>query len=251
MYSDAHCHLNEFDNVKELVEAAKNEKVLRIVTNAVDLESMEKSVALARKFPEIECALGLHPSNILRTSDKELGVGLRFIKDNIGECVAVGEIGLDFKHAKSGEERARQKFYFAEQLRLAEEFNKPAIVHSRLAVTDAIDELSCFKGKILLHWFSGSSKQLEQAIGLKAFFSVGPAVEFDESVKRTALEAPLDRILSETDSPVPFHGKRAEPGWIPKVVEKIAKVKNLPLKTVEDAIEANFKKFFSGDRQGK
>jgi len=244
MYSDAHCHLDEFKDVKELVEAAKKKKVSRIVTNAVDLESMEKSIALAKEFKEINCALGLHPSNLLRASDKELEAGLQFIRGNIEHCIAVGEIGLDFKHAKLEEEKEKQKLYFAEQLRLAEELNKPVIVHSRLAVEEALEAMSCFKGKVLLHWFTGSSKQLVQAIELGAFFSVGPAVEFDEEIQRIALEVPLDRLLSETDSPVPFRGKQARPEWIPGVVEKIAEVKSLPTARVEAAIEANFKKFF-------
>ncbi len=244
MYSDAHCHLDEFRNVKELVEAAKKKKVSKIVTNAVDLKSMEKSVALAEEFKEIECALGLHPSNILRATEGELDAGLRFIRDNIDRCVAIGEIGLDFKHAQEEEGKKKQGYYFAKQLKLAEEFGKPVIVHSRLAVTKATEELPCFKEKVLFHWFSGSSDELVKAIELGGFFSIGPAVEFDESIQRIALETPLDRLLSETDSPVLFRGKTAKPEWIPRVVEKIAEAKNLRLEEVEAAIEANFKKFF-------
>jgi TatD DNase family protein len=244
MFSDSHCHLDEFkEPEKEIAECGKA-KVLSIVSNSVDLETMRKNLALAKKFKEVKGALGIHPSNLLRMSQTEADEALAFLEKNIGSALAVGEIGLDYKHADTQAKKERQKKFLELQLAIAEKTGKPAILHSRLAVQDTIEIIKGRDCRILFHWFSGSPKELQEAIGLGAFFSIGPAVESNPSMQEIAKIVPGNRLLSETDAPVPFQGKNAAPSWIPRVVEAIAKAREeKPGKTAKE-IRDNFKKFF-------
>ncbi|MCX6802315.1 MAG: TatD family hydrolase, partial [Candidatus Diapherotrites archaeon] len=119
-----------------------------------------------------------------------------------------------------------------------------AIVHSRLAVQDTIETIKGRDCRILFHWFSGSQAELQEAIGLGAFFSVGPAVESNPAIQEIAKAVPWNRLLSETDAPVPFLGKNAAPSWIPRVVGAIAKARNEKTGKTAKEIKDNFKKFF-------
>ena len=244
MFSDAHCHLEQFSNPKETVEDAGEKGVNFILSNSVDLESMEKCLSLSEQFPAVKCALGLHPSNLLCMEEKETREALAFMEANLGRAVAVGEIGLDFKHADSEEKKEKQKELFRRQLGIAGRFGKPVIVHSRFAASDAIEMLRGFKGKILFHWFSGSMEELEEAIKLGAFFSIGPAVEFGPVIREIAGAVPLEKLLSETDAPVPFRGKPSRPSWIPIVVKGIAAARGSGIEEIREAVERNFSGFF-------
>jgi len=244
VFSDAHCHLSEFKNPESAVKEAVAEKVNAIVSNSVDLESMRRDLALSERFPEVKCALGLHPSNLLRMEEGEITEALAFLEANLEKAAAAGEIGLDFKHADTLEKKEKQRVLFRQQLGIAERCGKPVIVHSRFAAARAIELLKGFKGGILFHWFSGTTEELEGAIGLGAFFSIGPAVEFSPPIREIAAAVPIGKMLTETDAPVPFGGVPSKPGWVPRVVEGIAAARQENPGEIERAVEKNFKNFF-------
>ncbi|MEM0360526.1 MAG: TatD family hydrolase [Candidatus Diapherotrites archaeon] len=244
MFFDAHCHLNEFQAPeKEIIECRKA-KVALIASNSVDLDSMQKNLLLVEKFPEVKCALGLHPSNLLRMNEKEAIESVKFIEKNIELASAVGEIGLDYKHADCPKKKERQKKFFEQQLEIAERNGKPVIVHSRMAAKDCIALLQNHECKALMHWFSGSKEELEEAVRLGAFFSIGPAVEFSQEIRAIARIIPAERLLSETDAPVSFQGKSSAPHWIPRVVKAIAAARGEEKRQIVLQIEKNFKNFF-------
>ncbi|MCX6801882.1 MAG: TatD family hydrolase, partial [Candidatus Diapherotrites archaeon] len=116
MFSDAHCHLDEFIEPEKEIAECRKAKVLSVVSNSVDLETMQKNLALAEKFREVKCALGIHPSNLIRMTEKEIEEAIEFLGKNIGEAVAVGEIGLDYKHADTQAKKERQKKFLKLQL---------------------------------------------------------------------------------------------------------------------------------------
>lgn len=245
MFIDVHCHLNEFNNPEKEIEKAKQENVCIIVSNSVDLESMEKNLVLCKQFNGVECALGIHPSNLLLLNENQLAKALHFMEKNCENAIAVGEIGLDFKHANTPKKREKQLHYFRLQLEIAERFQKPVIVHSRLAAGECINEVietDCKKA--LFHWFSGSSEALGKALDLNCYFSIGPAVEFSHSIQQIVERIPLNRVLSETDAPVPSRGVISSPSWIPRVVRKISKIKKTNASVIEAGIQENFKEFF-------
>ncbi|MFH1235221.1 MAG: TatD family hydrolase [Candidatus Diapherotrites archaeon] len=244
MFSDAHCHLDEFAAPEKEIAECRKAKVVSVVSNSVDLLTMKKNIALAEKFKEVKAALGIHPSNLLRMSRKEITEALSFVEENIGSAAAIGEIGLDYKHADTQAKKEKQKKSLELQLGIAERFGKPAIVHSRLAVKDTIGIIKGRDCGILFHWFSGSLAELREAIELGAFFSVGPAVEANPSIREIAKAVPGNRLLSETDSPVPFGGQNSAPHWIPRVVDALAEARGEKAGKTAKEIGNNFKKFF-------
>lgn len=244
MFLDVHCHLDQFSNPKSEIGKARERGVKVIVSNSVDLKSMKKNIALAKDFKEVECTIGVHPSNLLNLSERELDKALSFMEKNLHKTLGVGEIGLDFKHADSNQKKEKQLKHLELQLELAEKQKKPVIIHSRRACSECIQRLKEFDlNGIIFHWFSGSIRELKKALSLNGFFSIGPAVEFSEQIQVIAKNTPLNKLLSETDAPVPFKGKKSAPHWIPGVVEKIASLKAVKLKKLQQKIEKNYYRF--------
>ena len=178
-------------------------------------------------------------------TEKEINDSLVFLKQNISFCKAIGEIGVDFKHAKIQGQKEKQIELYKKQLLIAEEHSLPIVTHSRFAEKKSLEILSEFKGKVLLHWFDGNKQSFFDGIERKYFFSVGPAVLFSQEYLAKAVSIPLDFLMLETDSPVEFGGKKAKPFWVKKVAEKLAEEKQIPLKEIEEKTTKNAEEFFS------
>ncbi len=245
MFADVHCHLNGIREPEKAIQRAKEKNVMKIISCSGGLESMKQNLSFAGRFHGVECCLGIHPSDLLRMREKEISSALSFLKENLSKCVAVGEIGLDFFHAKTSAQRSLQKKLFGEQLSIAKENSLPAEVHSRAAEKGVLEILPSFApSTTLLHWFQGSEKEVEKALEMGCFFSFTPSVLYSKSIQKTAEIVPLERLMLETDSPVKFSGSPAEPSWIPGVGEKVAEVKSLSLEEVEFSTTENAFKFF-------
>ena len=244
MLIDAHCHLNEFRNIAETITRAKKENVGKIFSCAVDAKSILAHIEMQEKFPELEIALGLHPSNsVFYTTPSEIKHTISLAKENIDKALAVGEIGLDFKHADTEEKRKLQRKVFSQQLGIAEENKKPVVVHSRRSHLECFEILEGFSlPSVLMHWFY-DSKFLKQIVDAGFYASIGPSVFSDSMVQEFALKLPLENLLLETDGPVRFNGKPAEPAWIKKVAEKVAELKEISLEEIEKVCEKNFSEF--------
>lgn len=171
--------------------------------------------------------------------------------------VGIGECGLDYYRMDS-ESIEKQKKAFIEQIELANEFNKPLMLHLRHGVdhiehnayVDALEILKkCSRVRGNVHFFAGTW------IEAKAFLNFGFSLSFtgvitfthdyDEVIKNT----PLEMIMSETDSPyvapIPYRGKRNEPSYVREIVKKIAEIKNLSEKEVAEAIVGNARRIFA------
>ncbi len=240
MFADAHCHLDSFESPGEVIERARSAGISLIVSNSVDLETMEKNLALASRFPEVEAALGVHPSNALSMGREEIERALSFLKANANKIAAVGETGLDFKHASSAAEKEIQRGLFLRHISLASEYGKPVIVHSRMARRECIEILREQSAeKVLLHWFLCGEKTLSEVIGRKWFYSIGPSVLENAAVQKFAAAVPLEFLVLETDAPVRFSGRTSEPAWIPRVAKKIAELKGVPPEEVASITTEN------------
>jgi TatD DNase family protein len=245
MFVDVHSHLEMFFNPEKLVKECVSKGTKKIVSASVDFNSMKKNLELSKKFDEIECCLGLHPSNILLMREKEISDSVEFLKKNLSHAKAIGEIGLDFKHADSEEKKGKQIKIYKKQLSIAEENDLPVVVHSRYAEKKSLEILSSFNGKVLLHWFDGSIEAFREGIQRNYFFSFGPAVLFSKDYLQKTLLIPLDNLMLETDSPVKFAGKKAKPFWVKKVAVKLSEEKNISLQEMEEKTTGNAKEFFS------
>ena len=245
MLVDAHCHLEMIKGIQGMLRECSVNSVKKIVSSSVDLNSMKLNIGLAGKFPEIECCLGIHPSNALSMNQKNLSAALKFLESNLGYAKAVGEIGIDFKHAVTEQQKQKQIKLYKKQLLVAEENSLPAVIHSRFAEKKSLEILSGFNGKVLLHWFDGNMNAIHEAIRRKYFFSAGPAVLFSREYLSKAVLIPLNLLMLETDSPVEFKGKKAMPFWVKRVAQKLSEEKNIPLEEIEQKTTENAEKFFS------
>ncbi|MBU2477227.1 TatD family hydrolase [Candidatus Micrarchaeota archaeon] len=245
MFVDVHCHLEMLENLDSIIKECVSKGTKKVVSASVDLNSMKKNIELSKKFNEIECCLGLHPSNILLMKEKEISDSIEFLQENLFFAKAIGEIGLDFKHADSEEKKQKQIKFYKKQLEIVEQNNLPVVVHSRFAEKKSLEILSSFNGKVLLHWFDGNKKAFEEGIKKNYFFSVGPAILFNKDYLQKTLLVPPENLMLETDSPVEFAGKKAVPWWVKKVAEKLSEEKKIPLKEIEEKTTKNALNFFN------
>jgi TatD DNase family protein len=223
----------QFDEDREkVVQRAIQNNVSAIITIGTNPASSHASVKLAEKFAIVHAAVGIHPNDCQGLDLSVLDEIRRLAVEN--RAVAIGEIGLDYYHSVS--EKEKQQVFFREQLRLARDLHLPVIVHNRDAHEDAFRILREEKASntgVVLHSFSGTVDFLDTVLAQNIYVSFTGVVTFkNANYFRLIDRVPVDQLLLETDSPflapVPFRGKRNEPGYVRYSAEKIAQVKGLP-----------------------
>ena len=253
MYSnifDSHAHYTDksFNDDREIMLGSLRESgVCGVINCGADIESSVFSLELAKKYPFIYAACGVHPEEV-ETVDKDYTVTLRNLAKN-EECVAIGEIGLDYYWRQ--DTKSQQKEMFENQIVLAKELNLPIIVHDREAHNDTLEILKKHKPEGVLHCFSGSVETAKEVLKLGMYIGLGGAVTFRNARKavEVAEMLPLDRLLLETDcpymAPVPMRGKRNNSTYISYIAEKVAEIKGVDPQTVLDVTTENTKKLFN------
>lgn len=242
MLSDVHCHLYAVEDPDGVVAESKKRGVGLIVTNAEEVETARRGIALAERFDTVYAAVGIHPEFALNVSEDQLEEIEHLLNEN--RVVAIGEIGLDYKFARTREERDRQKMFFYKQLELAKEYDLPVEVHSRRAHRPVVEMLIDSGVRANLHWFSGPIDDVVDAVEHGIFFSFGPAVLHYEAYRAIIDVVPLDLIMLETDMPVRFGGKEARPWLVRDVAKFIADVKRTSVGTVIEKTWENARRFF-------
>jgi TatD DNase family protein len=174
-----------------------------------------------------------------------VGVGgaLAFMSAHLAEADMVGEAGLDFKYAATEEAREAQRAVLREQLAMAAGTGLGVNLHSRRAQREVLEAAQRFRTDAglpaLLHWFTHSSKLIARAAGAGVSVSAGPAVLYSDETLRVACSIPLQRLVLESDAPVPFSGVPAEPGQVPAVAEALARGHGLSVEALAGKIYAN------------
>ncbi len=239
LFVDVHCHLYMLRSIEETLNEAEKLGVTCLITNSEDLESSRKNLELL-KDKRIYGAFGLHPK--FAHKEEELQKIMEFLE--LDKAVAVGEVGLDYKFAKKKSERRLQMEVFERQIEKALEIDLPLIVHSRYAHEQVISTLEKFGAeKVVLHWFNGSLSLVKRALRNGWFFSFGP-FSLSDAYEEMIKIVPLERALLETDSPVPFRGKRVDPTWIPRIARRIAEVKGISFEEVKNKVLENSRRLF-------
>ncbi len=252
---DTHAHLDHVDNLEEALKEAAEAGVVGVVAVGIDLAANIKNLEIKKKTarPKIFTAFGVHPESLENFEQEKSDACLQFIKDNIEEAVAIGEIGLDYwyKWARKDEEKKKlQRAIFETQLALAKEFDLPVVIHSRGAWRDCLDlTKSAGIAKANFHWYSGPTDILDEIIGCGYFISVGPALSYSPQLKEAALRAPIENVLIETDSPVFYgsgeNGFRAGPKDVVRSLKLYAQLKNMDEEKAAEIFYANSRKFFN------
>ena len=235
---DFHCHLDLYPDphavVRECVE--RGVYVLSVTTTP---SAWSGTSALARNASRIRTALGLHPQ-IAHERKGELPLFERLLPENR----YVGETGLDGGPEYKGHWND-QVAVFTRILELCEKAGGRILtVHSRRAARPVLDTLAAHPsaGLPILHWFSGTSRELQQAVDLGCWFSIGPAMLAGEKGRALAARMPRERILTETDGPFArLDGRAALPWDSEKAIMSLAELWGEPVPQVRAQISRNLR----------
>ena len=249
---DVHCHLDfsQFDmDLDEVIERAGNAGVSCIVQNGVNPESNRKSISIAERYPEIvKPAMGMYPTDGIGLSEDEFSRELDFIEKNRELIIALGEVGIDHHWTKDDEGKRKQEQNFHRIISLAEKIRKPLIVHSRDAERETFEMLQSSNAKrVIMHCFNGDLTTIKEAEDEGYYFTIPTIVLRNKHFRKMAKRISSERILTETDGPYlsPFPGKRNEPAFIRKAVDKIAELRGEKPAETENQIMDNFRRIFN------
>ena len=247
MFVDSHCHIYSeyYDDIDKVVSSAKEVGVNKLLNNAANLVSSREVIKLSEKYDEMYFSLGIHPESVKDDYEELEKLVLDNLKNN--RFVAIGEIGLDYHYGK--ETREEQIVLFEKQLKLAETYNLPVIVHSREAIQDTLDCIKKYKVKGVLHCFSGSLEIAREYMKLGFYFGINGVVTFkNANIKDVIKEIPIDRILLETDAPYltpePFRKYKNEPKYIPVIAEFLAKLYGVKIDDISKVTNSNIFNLF-------
>lgn len=263
---DVHCHLNFHafaKDVDERIQKAREEGVTNIINVGTKLDSSQKAIELANTYKHLYAIVGVHPHHadkhdLSSAWEQELE---QLARQN--KVVAIGEIGMDYYEYKSNGivDPALQKQVFEAQIALAHRVNLPLQIHNRHAGKDIIEILRHHKNILkrdnpgMFHCFAADMEVLKQALHLG--FSIGfdgnityPGLAPKETVRleELAKATPLDRIVTETDSPfltpIPFRGTRNTPSHVIIVGKFLGTVKGVSFDEINEITTNNAKKLF-------
>jgi TatD DNase family protein len=234
-WADSHCHVPYEGVGPDVIEAARQAGVTRLVSVGTDAEQSQAAISVAADHPDVWATVGLHPH------DARNGVETILPLLGAAKVVAVGECGLDYHYDHSP--RPVQREAFAAQVGLAHEHGLALVIHSREAWHDtfAVLEAEGVPERTIFHCFTGGPEEARRCLDLGAHLSFSGIVTFKaaDDVRAAAALCPLDRMLVETDSPylapVPHRGRSNEPALLPLVGAGVAAAKGVALEVVEEA----------------
>jgi TatD DNase family protein len=200
---DFHCHLDLFENPEQLAERCEEARVY-VLSVTTTPKAWRKTMTLGRNRRCIRTALGLHPQ-LAHERFRELPL----FEALLSETRYVGEIGLDGSPAYR-EHADIQRKVFERALAASREHGRRIFsIHSRGAAEAVIVALRQHGSgdTAVLHWFSGTPKELQAAVAAGCWFSVGPAMLRSENGRSLVAGMPRDRVLTETDGPFAKRGR--------------------------------------------
>lgn len=254
MLIDSHCHLDYFQGEDRdgVIARAASAGVTEMVTIGTRLTQSDTVRAIADAHPNIWCTVGVHPHNAGEhrvPTPEAIAAETAFPK-----VIGIGESGLDYFYDKAP--RDMQAASFRAHIRACQMTGLPLVIHARDADADIADILReewhlGGKFSFLLHCFSSGRGLAEAALALGGYISLSGILTFSRSQdnRDIARDVPLDRLLVETDAPylapVPFRGKRNEPGYVAHTCAVLGKVHGMTAEAMADLTSANFHRLFA------
>lgn len=258
MLVDSHCHLDFPDFAADLdgvVARAQAAGVGTLVTIGTKLTEIDKVLAIAERFDNVWCSVGVHPHEAGREPDAGTARLIELARHP--KVVGIGETGLDYFYEHSP--REAQRSGFRAHIAAARETGLPLIVHTRDADDETTEILRDEQGQGtfpgVIHCFTAGPQLAETAIGLGLYISLSGIMTFNkaEDLRQTVSSLPLDRLLVETDAPylapVPNRGKRNEPAFVAHTAAKLAQVKGVTAAEIAAQTTDNFFRLFAKVRR--
>jgi TatD DNase family protein len=254
MLIDSHCHLDFPDfstEIDAVVQRARTAGVGTMLTIGTKLRAFEGVRAVAERFDNVWCTVGVHPHE---AKEEPLDEASALIERTAHpKVVGIGEAGLDYYYEHSP--REDQIRNFRAHIEAARVTQLPLIVHTRDADDDMAAILSeeMARGRFtgLLHCFTSSRKLAETALSLGFLISISGIVTFKKSddLRAIVADVPLDRLLVETDAPylapMPHRGKRNEPAFVVHTAHAVAALKGVEPARLAEATSDNFFRLFT------
>ncbi|HMJ47967.1 MAG TPA: TatD family hydrolase [Ferruginibacter sp.] len=250
---DTHCHLyaEEFNaDIENVMGRALQEGVTRFYLPAIDSTTNAAMLQLEQNFTgKCFAMMGLHPCSVKANYKEEL----EMVKELLGKrkFAGIGETGLDLHWDKSF---IKPQVYALEyQADLALKYELPLILHTRDAMRETIDVIKNFSPrglKGIFHCFGGSMEEAEEIIDMGFYLGIGGIITYKNSRLAPILSSVgLHNLVLETDapylSPVPFRGKRNEPGYLSFVAKKLAEITNTSVEEVTSITTRNAEQIFT------
>ena len=235
MLIDTHCHLFKeyFNNLESVIKDAKDNNVGLYISAADNIEACKEMIELSKENNFVYICLGVHPSCLNENLD-ELE---KLIIDNLDNTkfLAIGEIGLDYYYGKNSKEQ--QIDIFERQLRLAEKYNLPVVIHSREATLDTLNILKKYNVKGVIHSFNGSLETALEYINMGFKLGVNGIITFKNcKLKEVIKKLDLSNLVIETDAPYltpePYRNHRNEPKYIAIIAKFLSDLFNVSLDEV-------------------
>ena len=275
IFFDTHAHLDYPDFATELipvVERASGAGISRIITIGTDLESSRRSIQIAEQFPNVFAVVGWHPSYAMN-APADLRPALRELASH-PKVVALGETGLDYHrlpsaslkskvqslkssssagdHTMEDEQyKAKQAELFRQHLEVAKETGLNCVIHQRDSMEDTISLLQPFASSVrgVFHCFANDAVTMRRILALNSLVSFTGIVTFKKWDDLALLRlVPDDRLLVESDSPylapVPHRGKRNEPSFVPRTIERLAVVRGTTTDALAELTASNARRLF-------
>lgn len=251
---DTHAHLDQIENIDEVLGQAAQAGVEAIVAVGVGLASSQKNLEIKRRTqtPKIYTAFGIHPGEI---KADEVDEALSFFEDNIREACAIGEIGLDFWYRwvrKDDAKKEEQRQIFRRQLELAKKYDLPVVIHSRGAWRECLEMVQAHGPRQAnFHWYSGPVDVLKEILAQGFFVSATPSLAYSPQAREAILNAPIEQTLIETDCPVFFRSGEDDPGFqatpkdVFRTLEIYAALKKIDPAKAAETFNANARQFFN------
>jgi len=253
MLVDSHCHLDYYveDEIEQVIARAREAGVGKMVTIGVRHSQSAKVKALTERFPDVWGTVGVHP---LHCDEEELPTAEAIAAEAAHpRIIGIGESGLDYFYDRAPREVQAESF--RRNIRAARMAGLPLVIHARQADDDIFAILQQEREAggwfdFLLHCFSSGRQLAEDAVKIGGYVSFSGILTFPKSqeIRDVARDLPADRLLVETDAPylapVPFRGKRCEPGMVAHTARVLAEIRGMDPAALADLTTGNFMRLF-------
>ncbi len=257
---DTHAHLDLFakrGTLGRVLEDARAVGVEKILTASANFDDWRAYSAVAKEFPQVSWAVGLHPTELDEHSLDHLDALGSFFADDVPPA-AIGERGLDYYRISPAqpdfeEIKARQKAVFEKQLLFAKQFGCKAIIHARSAFEDCVEIISKSGlgfSNTVFHCFSGTAEEIKRlnSLGARGSFTGIITYKQADEMRAAMLAQGLEKLMLETDcpylAPVPFRGGECEPKHVALTARKAAELFGISPDELAEITSKNAEEFF-------